>query len=287
LPVADNLLARDFDPPGPNAAWSADITYIPTADGWLYLAVVEDMFSRMIVGWAMDEAMTSRLVVGALEMAVRRRLPGAGLVAHSDRGSQYASEHYRGLLARYGITCSMSRVAQCWDNAPVESFFASLKRELVHDERYTTRDEARASIFEYVEAFYNRARLHSSWGTCPRPSTSGRTTRNALNSDSIFRGEDQGPSLMAKPSTMSMLSNSACLWATCGRYQPGGGGGRRTRRLPSRAPRRRRTRPMVRIEGSDSVPRRRRASKIASAPWWPRSLCALSCCRRSKIRSSM
>jgi putative transposase len=162
LPVAENVLARDFDPAGPNEAWSADITYIPTADGWLYLAVVEDLFSRMIVGWAMDGSMASRLVVDALEMAIRRRLPGEGLIAHSDRGSQYASDHYRGLLGRHGITCSMSRVAQCWDNAPVESFFASLKRELVHDEHYTTRDEARASIFEYVEAFYNRVRRHSS-----------------------------------------------------------------------------------------------------------------------------
>jgi putative transposase len=164
LPVADNVLGRDFTPAGPNAAWSADITDVPTADGWLYLAVVEDLFSRLIVGWAMDAAMTSRLAVDALEMAVRRRLPGAGLVAHSDRGSQYASDHYRSLLGRHGITCSMSRVAQCWDNAPVESFFASLKRELVHDERYTSRAEARASIFEYVEAFYNRVRLHSSLG---------------------------------------------------------------------------------------------------------------------------
>ncbi len=164
LPVADNLLGRDFDPGRPNAAWSADITYIPTADGWLYLAVVEDLFSRRIVGWSMDQTMTSRLAVDALDMAVRRRLPEGGLLAHSDRGSQYASEHYQGLLARHGIACSMSRVAQCWDNAPVESFFASLKRELVHHERYTTRQEAKASIFEYVEAFYNRVRLHSSLG---------------------------------------------------------------------------------------------------------------------------
>jgi putative transposase len=164
LPVADNLLARRFDPPGPNAAWSADITYIPTADGWLYLAVVEDLFSRMIVGWSMDSTMTSRLVVDALDMAAGRRLPAEGLVAHSDRGSQYASEHYRLLLERHGISCSMSGVAQCWDNAPVESFFASLKKELVHHERYTTREEARRSIFEYVEAFYNRARRHSSLG---------------------------------------------------------------------------------------------------------------------------
>ena len=164
LPVAGNVLDRDFAPAGPNATWSADITYVPTADGWLYLAVVEDLFSRMIVGWAMGGAMTSRLVVDALAMAVCRRLPGAGLVAHSDRGSQYASEHYRSFLGRQGITCSMSRVAQCWDNAPVESFFASLKRELVHSERYTTRDVARASIFEYVEVFYNRVRRHSPLG---------------------------------------------------------------------------------------------------------------------------
>jgi putative transposase len=164
LPVAENVLAREFDPLRPNASWCADITYIPTADGWLYLAVVEDLFSRMIVGWAMDDSMTSRLAVDALGMAVRRRLPGAGLVAHSDRGSQYASDHYQRVLAAGGIVCSMSRVAQCWDNAPVESFFASLKRELVHDERYTTRDQAKASIFEYVEAFYNRVRRHSSLG---------------------------------------------------------------------------------------------------------------------------
>jgi putative transposase len=164
LPVADNVLGRDFDPPGPNVAWSADITYVPTADGWLYLAVVEDLFSRMIVGWSMDETMTSRLAVDALDMALRRRLPGEGLLAHSDRGSQYASEHYRRLLGKHGITCSMSRRADCWDNAPVESFFASLKRELVHDEKYTTREQAKASIFEYVEAFYNRVRLHSSLG---------------------------------------------------------------------------------------------------------------------------
>jgi putative transposase len=164
LPVADNVLGRDFDPPGPNVAWGADITYVPTADGWLYLAVVEDLFSRMIVGWSMAETMTSRLAVDALDMALRRRLPEGGLLAHSDRGSQYASDHYQRLLGEHGITCSMSRRADCWDNAPVESFFASLKRELVHDERYTSREQAKASIFEYVEAFYNRVRLHSSLG---------------------------------------------------------------------------------------------------------------------------
>lgn len=164
LPVAENLLARDFSPAGPNVSWAADITYIPTADGWLYLAVVEDLFSRMIVGWSMDETMTSRLVVDALGMALARRAPGGDLTAHSDRGSQYASAHYRDLLSRSGIACSMSGRAQCWDNAPVESFFASLKKELVHHEKYTTREHAKASIFEYVEIFYNRVRRHSSLG---------------------------------------------------------------------------------------------------------------------------
>jgi putative transposase len=164
LAVAENLLDRQFDPGGPNRAWSADITDIPTADGWLYLAVVEDLFSRMIVGWSMGATMTSRLVVDALGMAVGSRLPGGGPPAHSDRGSRYASSHYRRLLEKHGITCSMSGRAQCWDNAPVESYFASLKKELVHDESYATRGEAKASIFEYVEAFYNRVRRHSSLG---------------------------------------------------------------------------------------------------------------------------
>ena len=118
---------------------------------------MEDLYSRQVVGWSMAERIDSRLVVDALEMAVARRLPGEGLVAHSDRGSQYASEHYQRLLAGHGITCSMSRRANCWDNAPMESFFASLKKELVHDEDYATRAEARASIFEYIEVFYNRS----------------------------------------------------------------------------------------------------------------------------------
>src|SRR5262245_13687504 len=164
LPVAGNILGRQFDPSGPNQAWVADITYVPTAEGWLYLAVVEDLFSRMIVGWSMADHMESRLVVDALDMAVKRRLPGEGLLAHSDRGSQYASGHYQRLLSRHGIRCSMSEAAQCWDNAPAESFFATLKKELVHHERYATRAQARASIFEYVEVFYNNQRLHSSLG---------------------------------------------------------------------------------------------------------------------------
>ena len=164
-PVAPNVLDRDFDPAEPNASWVADVTYVPTREGWLYLAVVIDLFSRMVVGWSMAATMTSRLVVDALEMALGRRPEGCpGLVAHSDRGSQYASEHYRRRLEEERITCSMSRRGNCWDNAPMESFFASLKKELVHDENYTTRDEATASIFEYIEAFYNRVRRHSSLG---------------------------------------------------------------------------------------------------------------------------
>jgi putative transposase len=164
LPVADNLLDRQFNPSEANEVWVADITYIPTDEGWLYLAAVEDLYSRRIVGWSMDDNMESRLVVDALEMAVQRRLPGETLLAHSDRGSQYASEHYQRLLGRHGITCSMSRRADCWDNAPMESFFASLKKELVHGAKFATRAEARAAIFEYIEIFYNAQRRHSSLG---------------------------------------------------------------------------------------------------------------------------
>ena len=164
LPVADNLLDRQFEPAAVNRAWVADITYIPTREGWLYLAAVEDWYSRQVVGWSMGERISSRLVVDALEMALSRRLPGQGLVAHSDRGSQYASDDYQRLLGRHGITCSMSRRGDCWDNAPMESFFASLKKELVHHEDYRSRAEARASVFEYIEVFYNRVRRHSALG---------------------------------------------------------------------------------------------------------------------------
>jgi putative transposase len=163
-PVAENVVDRKFEPEAPNRVWTADITYIPTREGWLYLAAVEDLYSRQVVGWSMGERIDGRLVADALEMAVSRRLPGEGLVAHSDRGSQYASEHYRRILASHEITCSMSRRASCWDDAPMESSFASLKKELVHDEGYATREEARSSIFEYIEVFYNRVRRHSSLG---------------------------------------------------------------------------------------------------------------------------
>lgn len=163
-PVARNVVNRDFTPSRKNETWTADITYIPTGEGWLYLAAVEDLYSRKIVGWSMSERMESRLVVDALEMAIQRELPGEGLTAHSDRGVQYASEHYQTLLKKHAVTCSMSRKGNCWDNAPMESFFATLKKELVHHEEYRTRAEARRSLFEYIEVFYNRIRRHSTLG---------------------------------------------------------------------------------------------------------------------------
>lgn len=144
-----------------------DITYIPTGEGWLYLAAAEDLYSSQVVGWSTGERIDSRLVADALEMAVSRRLPGEGLVVHSDRGSQYASEHYQRLLAGHGIMCGTSRRANCWDDAPMESVFATLEKELVHDEDYATREEAGASLFECIEVFYNRVRRHSSLGDRP------------------------------------------------------------------------------------------------------------------------
>jgi putative transposase len=154
-PVAENVVDRQFEPEAPNRVWTADITYIPTREGWLYLAAVEDLYSRQVVGWAMGDRIDSRPVVDALEMAASRRLPGEGPVAHSDRGSRYASEHYRRVLSGHGITRGMSGRANCWGNAPMELFFASLKKELVHHEDYQTREEAWASLFEYIEIFYN------------------------------------------------------------------------------------------------------------------------------------
>lgn len=163
-PIAENIVNRNFSPSEKNQTWVADITYIPTDEGWLYLAAVEDLCSRKIVGWSMSDRIDSRLVVDALEMATQRELPGEGLITHSDRGVQYASEHYQQLLARKGITCSMSRKGNCWDNAPMESFFATLKKELVYHEHYKTREQARQSLFEYIEVFYNRVRRHSALG---------------------------------------------------------------------------------------------------------------------------
>lgn len=162
--VAPNLLNREFSPARPNQAWVCDITYIWTAEGWLYLAVVMDLFSRTIVGWSMAERMTRQLAMDALTLAAKRRNPPRGLLHHSDRGSQYASEDYQGILTKLGMICSMSRTGNCWDNAPAESFFGILKRELIFHNRYLNRSQARQSIFNYIERFYNRRRIHSSLG---------------------------------------------------------------------------------------------------------------------------
>ena len=164
FPVADNVLARDFEAEKPNQAWVTDITYIETGDGWLYLAAILDLFSRRVVGWATSDRITRQLTLDALDMALRTRRPGTGLLHHSDRGSQYASDDYRAALAARGIVCSMSRKGDCWDNAVAESFFGTLKTELIYQENYTTHNQARASVFEYIEVFYNRKRRHSSIG---------------------------------------------------------------------------------------------------------------------------
>jgi putative transposase len=163
-PVAPNVLERDFSPDKPNSTWATDITYVWTGEGWLYLAVVLDLFSRLVVGWSMSEHIDTQLVLGALEMALEGRQPPQGLIHHSDRGSQYASAEYRQALASRGIQCSMSRKGNCWDNAVVESFFSSLKMELVYLTDFDTRHKARSALFEYIEVFYNRRRRHSSLG---------------------------------------------------------------------------------------------------------------------------
>jgi putative transposase len=162
--IAPNRLARDFRPAEPNQAWATDITYIPTKQGWLYLAVVLDLFSRKVVGWAMQPYLDRRLVLAAIHMAIEARRPAPGLVHHSDRGVQYACDEYQRVLAEAGIMASMSRKADCWDNAVVESFFSTLKQELVYRRAFATHTEARSAIFEYVEGFYNRRRSHSTLG---------------------------------------------------------------------------------------------------------------------------
>jgi transposase InsO family protein len=161
LPIAPNRLARQFQPAARHRAWTMDITYIETDEGWLYLALVEDLYSRKVVGWATSERIDSELVATALNRALEQERPVAGLLAHSDRGVQYASDRFQSLLTRHGIACSMSRKANCWDNAPTESLIATIKKELVHQEHYDTRDAARRSLFEYIEVFYNRQRRHS------------------------------------------------------------------------------------------------------------------------------
>ncbi|WP_085987174.1 IS3-like element ISMasp3 family transposase [Magnetococcus marinus] len=164
LPIAPNLLDRQFDTERPDNAYVGDITYIPTKEGWLYLAVWIDLYSRAVVGWSMADHMKAELVTDALRMAFFKRRPEAGLIVHSDRGSQYASELLRKYLDERGYTQSMSRRGNCWDNAPAESFFHTLKVELVSSCDFKTRDEAKQIIFEYIEVFYNRKRKHSSIG---------------------------------------------------------------------------------------------------------------------------
>lgn len=164
LPVAPNLIERNFAPQKANETWASDITYLWTDEGWLYLAVVMDLYSRKIVGWSMAENMRTGLVLSALDMAVNARKPAAGLIHHSDRGSQYASKIYQAKLKAHGIASSMSGKGECWDNACVESFFGTLKREEVFHERYQTREQARRSVFDFIEVRYNRKRRHSTLG---------------------------------------------------------------------------------------------------------------------------
>jgi putative transposase len=160
--IAPNVLKREFRTTEPDKAWVADITYIPTMQGWLYLAVIIDLFSRRVVGWSMAEHMRSDLVVGALQTALGHRLPAAsGLLFHSDQGSQYASHDYRAALQAAGICCSMSRRGNCWDNAVAESFFGTLKSEFVHVHSFVSREVAKTAIVEWIEVFYNRQRIHS------------------------------------------------------------------------------------------------------------------------------
>jgi putative transposase len=164
LPVAENLLARDFTPSAPNQVWTSDITYLWTEEGWLYLAIVLDLFNREVVGWSMKPRMRVDLITDALAMAWFRRRPAPALIHHSDRGSQYASHAFQKKLAEYGMRCSMSRKGNCWDNAPTESWFNSFKNERVFGERFATHEAMKARAFEYIEVFYNRRRLHSTLG---------------------------------------------------------------------------------------------------------------------------
>jgi len=161
---APNLLNRDFSAHRPNEKWVADVTYIPTRQGWLLLAAVLDLYSRRVVGWSMGERLTSELAQRALKQAIEQRMPGKGLLVHSDRGKEYYANDYQVLLKDHGLVCSMSRLGNCYDNAAMESFFHSLKVELVHHDDYRTRNEARSAIFDYIEIFYNRQRKHSTIG---------------------------------------------------------------------------------------------------------------------------
>jgi len=161
LPLKKNLLNRNFTVTQPNKVWVSDITYIPTQEGWLYLTVVIDLYSRKVVGWSMNNRMTKNLVIKALEMAIQNRKPSKGLIFHSDRGSQYASHEFQKSLWKHAIRSSMSRKGDCWDNAVAESFFSTLKTELIFHNRYQHRKQAKRDIFEYIEIYYNRIRMHS------------------------------------------------------------------------------------------------------------------------------
>lgn len=164
LPVAENLLNQNFSTERPNQAWVSDITYIQTDEGWMYLAVVLDLYSRKVVGWAMDSRMTATLVCDALLMALFRRKFPRGVIVHSDRGSQYCSKEHRSLMEYYGLVPSMSAKGNCYDNAAMESWNHSLKVEAIHGERFITREQAKAEVFDYIEVYYNRSRLHSTLG---------------------------------------------------------------------------------------------------------------------------
>jgi putative transposase len=164
LPVAKNIVKRNFTASQPNRLWCTDITYLWTDEGWLYLAAIVDVFSRKVVGWAMKDRLTLPLVLEALDMAIKQHKPGPGLVHHSDRGCQYAAREYQKTLARHQMVPSMSRRGQCWDNALMESFFHTLKTEHVYHERFATRQQAKSSVFEWIEVFYNRQRIHSAIG---------------------------------------------------------------------------------------------------------------------------
>jgi transposase InsO family protein len=165
LPVALNLLNRDFTAQAPNQKWVGDITYIWTDEGWLYLATVIDLYSRAVIGWSIQSTMTKQVVCDALMMAIWRRGFPRGVLFHSDRGSQYCSHDFQIILKRYGFLCSMSRKGNCWDNAVAESFFHSIKMELIYSERYSTREAAKQSIFQYIEGYYNQVRRHSALGS--------------------------------------------------------------------------------------------------------------------------
>ena len=164
MAIAENLLGRNFAAAAINTKWAADITYVPTEQGWLYFAAIMDLHSRRIIGWSMNGRIDARLVTDALQMAIEQRKPGAGLIHHSDRGIQYASEDFQAMLKANGIVCSMSRKGDCWDNACMESFFGSFKTEWMAGKKYEDFEEAKKDIFKYVEMFYNRRRRHASLG---------------------------------------------------------------------------------------------------------------------------